>query len=218
MHGTAQIATGPIVPGSPFYTPIDEFSKPDLAKAARLLDEAGYKADASGKRFSITVDFEPIPDIPGNKGIAEYVRSQLQKIGVDLQLRPGADFASVAQHVSNFDYDLDIDQVFNWASGHRRPPQLSIDKHPQGRDYFNTEGCNNPKVDELLQKAAIENDPVKRKALYAEFQKIVVDDVPIAYINTVPYHTVYNNKLGNPPTTIWGLMSPLDTLYWKSPK
>ncbi len=61
------------------------------------------------------MDFEPIPDIPGNKGIAEYVRSQLQKIGVDLQLRPGADFASVAQHVSNFDYDLDIDQVFNWA-------------------------------------------------------------------------------------------------------
>jgi len=219
MHGTAEMATGPIVPGSPFYTADVEHYKPDLDKASRLLDDAGYNKDASGKRFSVTVDFEPIPDIPGNKGIAEYLRAQLQKVGVDLVLRPGADFDSVAQHVSNFDYDLDIDQVFNWADPvigvHRTYLSSNIRK---GVMYSNTEGYNNPKVDELLKQAALEDDLTKRKALYAEFQKIVVDDAPVAYINVVPYHMVYNVDLGNPPTTIWGLMSPLDTLYWKKPR
>ena len=218
MRGTAEIATGPIVPGSPFYSADVNPYKVDIDKANQLLDEAGYKAGADGKRFSITVDFEPVPDIPGNKGIAEYVRQQLQKVGVDLELRPGADFDSVAQHVSNFDYDLDIDQVFNWADPvigvHRTYLSTNIRK---GVMYSNTEGYNNPKVDELLKAAALENDPAKRKALYAEFQKIVVDDVPVAFLNVVPYHSVYNKNLGNPPTTIWGLMSPLDDLYWKNP-
>jgi len=36
----------------------------------------------------------------------------------------------------------------------------------------------NPKVDELIEKGRGEIDPKKRAAIYAEFQRVVVDDAP----------------------------------------
>ena len=60
-------------------------------------------------------------------------------------------------------------------------------------------------------------DLEKRKALYAEMQKMVVEEAPIAYLHTSPYHTIYNNKrVGNPPVnSIWGVCSPWDEVYIK---
>ena len=69
----------------------------------------------------------------------------------------------------------------------------------------------------MLQAAAVELSPEKRKSLYSEFQKIVVSDVPIYYINVTPYYNAFNKGLAGLPTTIWGAMSPLDELYWKTP-
>ena len=61
----------------------------------------------------------------------------------------------------------------------------------------------------------MELDQAKRIDLYQKAQKIIVDDAPIAFINVLPYHTAYSKKIGNPPLTIWGAMSPLDEVYIK---
>ena len=58
-------------------------------------------------------------------------------------------------------------------------------------------------------------DPTKRKAYYATFQKIVTDELPIDFINVVPYHTAALKTVGNVPTSIWGPMSPYDEVYLK---
>ena len=50
------------------------------------------------------------------------------------------------------------------------------------------------RVDELLEMAATENDPEKRKALYTEFQQIVAEEVPIYFLNAVPMHTFYSRQ------------------------
>jgi len=63
--------------------------------------------------------------------------------------------------------------------------------------------------------AGKESDPAKRKALYAEFQTIVADEVPVYFTNTLPYHTVYSDKVGNPPLGIWSTSSPMDMTYLK---
>ena len=59
-------------------------------------------------------------------------------------------------------------------------------------------------------------DMARRKALYSEFQRIVTDELPIVWLNLMPFQTVYNKALGNPPVSIWGIHSPLDELYWKN--
>ncbi|NBR90718.1 MAG: ABC transporter substrate-binding protein, partial [Rhodobacteraceae bacterium] len=85
----------------------------------------------------------------------------------------------------------------------------------KGVIWSNTQNYSNPKVDELLAAAAVEPDMAKRKALYSEFQKIVVDDVPIMFLNASPYHTAYKDGIENAPMGIWGTMHPMDTLGWK---
>ena len=67
----------------------------------------------------------------------------------------------------------------------------------------------------MLSQAAQEMDPVRRKELYGEFQKIVVADAPMAYLNLIPFNTVYDKRVQNVFTSIWGPLSPMDTVYMK---
>lgn len=219
MGGKATPATGPIAPGSPLYEPNVETYKVDYAKAAELLDAAGHPKGADGSRISLTIDYIPGGD-EQQRNVAEYLRSQLKRIGVSLEVRAAPDFPTWAQRVSNHDFDLTMDVVFNWGD-----PIIGVNRTyltsniRKGIIWSNTQQYSNPKVDQLLEAAAVETSPEKRKALYSEFQKIVVSDVPIYFINVTPYYNAFSKGLAALPTTIWGVMSPLDELYWKtSPK
>ncbi len=216
MVGKAKQATGPIAPDSPFYEPNVETYKVDYAKAAALLDQASHPKGADGSRFALTIDYMPGAD-EQQRNVAEYLRSQLKRIGIKLEVRAAPDFPTWAQRVSNHDFDLTMDSVFNWGD-----PVIGVNRTylssniRKGLIWSNTQQYSNPKVDKLLEDAAIEASMEKRKALYSEFQKIVVSDVPIFFINVTPFYNGFNKNLTNLPTTIWGTMSPLDELAWKT--
>ena len=72
-----------------------------------------------------------------------------------------------------------------------------------------------PYLDEILNQAAMEMDFTKRKLLYSQFQLILTDELPIVWLNILPYHTIFHKALINPPISIWGIHSPLDELYWE---
>ena len=217
MGGKATPATGPIAPGSPLAESAVETYKVDYVKAAALLDAAGYPKAADGSRFSLTIDYIPGAD-EQQRNVAEYLRSQLKRVGINLEVRAAPDFPTWAQRVSNYDFDLTMDTVYNWGD-----PIIGVNRTylssniRKGIIWSNTQQYSNPKVDELLQAAALETSPEKRKALYSEFQKIVVADVPIYFINATPYYNAFSKGLANLPTSIWGVMSPLDEIYWQTP-
>jgi peptide/nickel transport system substrate-binding protein len=105
-----------------------------------------------------------------------------------------------------------MDIVFNWGDPvigvHRTYVCSNI---RQGVIWSNTQSYCNEEVDALLDAAGKEIDQAKRQTLYRQAQQIIVDEVPLAFLNTLPYHTAYNkNKIGNPPLSIWGAMAPLD--------
>ena len=214
MAGKAAAATGPIAPGSPLDEPNVEKYKLDLAKSGDLLDAAGYPKKPDGSRMSLTIDYIPGTD-EQQRNVAEYLRSQLKRAGINLEVRAAPDFPTWAQRISSFDFDLTMDTVFNWGD-----PVIGVDRTyltsniRKGIIWSNTQQYSNPKVDELLVAAARETSPDKRKAMYSEFQKIVVSDAPIYFINAVPYYNAFSKGLSNLPTTIWGMMSPLDELSW----
>jgi len=217
MGGKATPALGPIAPDSPLAELGVEPYKLDLAKSAALLDAAGYPKGADGARFALTIDYIPGGD-EQQRNVAEYLRSQLKRVGINLEVRAAPDFPTWAQRVSNYDFDLTMDTVYNWGD-----PVIGVNRTylssniRKGIIWSNTQQYSNPKVDELLQQAAVETSPEKRRALYSEFQKIVVSDVPIYFINVSPYYNAFAKGLGNLPTSIWGMMSPLDELYWETP-
>lgn len=71
------------------------------------------------------------------------------------------------------------------------------DNRRKGVLFTNHSGYANPKVDELFRRAAVEIDEGKRKQLYSEVQKILVDDVAVAWLVELVWPTVYNKKLNN---------------------
>lgn len=215
MGGRAQRATGPIVASSPFYNANVERYDVNLDRSRKLLDEAGYKPGAGGVRFPLAVDF-----IPGSQeqaqNIAEYMKPQLKKVGIEVTVRTSPDFPTWAKRISSFDFDITTDIVFNWGD-----PVIGVHRTylcsniRQGVIWSNTQQYCNPKVDELLASASQEIDVQKRNVFYQAFQKIIVDEVPLAFINVLPYHNVYDRNLRSIPLNIWGGVSPMDETYWE---
>ena len=211
MRGTAANAATGIHPDSPFHNSDVPQYDLDLDKANALLDEAGFAKDGDGNRFDLTIDF-------GWKDVkpqVEYVKAALKKVGINVTVRASADFPTWAKRMGTMDFDMSWDTVFNWGDPvigvHRTYLTSNIAKGV----WSNTQGYSNARVDELLEMAGQETDPAKRKALYAEFQQIVADELPIYFMNTLPYHTVYSDKVGNPPLGIWSTSSPMDKTYLK---
>jgi peptide/nickel transport system substrate-binding protein len=209
FRGLAQIATGPIAPGTPYYSAdVNPYSL-DLNKANKMLDDAGYPKGANGIRFKMVVDAEVHPDI-----VQQYLVSQLKKIGIDVDARVSPDFATWANRTSNGAQDATINVVFNYGDPvvgvHRSYVSSNI---KAGIPYSNTSQYSNPAIDALLERAAKETDQQKRKVLYADFQRRIVDDCPMAFIFIAPYQLVYSKRVGNPVTDPWGFFQPGDELY-----
>jgi peptide/nickel transport system substrate-binding protein len=212
MRGTAKDALTGVHPDSPLYNPNVNAYELDLDKANALLDEAGFPME-NGKRFDITMELVPFP---GYKPQTEYIKQALSKVGINVTIESVPDFPSWAKIMGTMDFDMSLDSVYNWGD-----PVIGVNRTYMSDNiakgvWSNTQGYSNARVDELLAMAAQENDQEKRKALYAEFQEIVNEEVPIYFLNAVPMHTFYSDKVGNPPVGgIWSTSSPMDRVWLK---
>lgn len=206
-RGVSTQQRGPIIESSPLFDDTVEPFDVDLDKARALMAEAGVTDG-----LDLTVDYIPGP-AEQQRTVAEYLRSQLEKIGINVSVRAAPDFPTWAGRVGGHDFELTMDNVFNWGD-----PVIGVhrtyltDNIRQGVIWSNTQSYSNPRVDEILAAAAVELDETKRKALYNEFQQIVVGEVPIYFINATPYHTAYDSRMVNPPLGIWGPMHPMDMI------
>jgi peptide/nickel transport system substrate-binding protein len=202
-------STGPITSGSPFYEPKVEKYDLNLQKAAQLLDEAGLKPGANGIRLSIDLDY--IPGINDFMVCQEYIKIALSKVGVEVNVRASPDFPSWARRVASHQFDMTLDSVWNWGDPvigvHRT--WLSSNIKP-GIIWSNTQSYSNPKVDELLANAAKETSMAKRKAMYSQMQKIVVDECPAVFIIESTFNMAFHSKIQNRPAGIWGLLDGIN--------
>ncbi len=212
--GFAKPLDGPIDASSPFAT-TDLVRYPfDIKKSAAMLDAAGYKEGANGERFKITMDYFPGADEWSKNG-AEYLRGQLKKIGIAVEIRNSPDFPTWAQRMATHDFDVSMDGTFNWGDPVIGVHRAYLSTNIKPVVWSNTQSYANPKVDTLLNDAGKQLDPAKRRADYAAFQKIVTDELPMVFLTTQGYRTVVSNKLANPPVSIWGPLSPYDEIYFK---
>jgi len=85
----------------------------------------------------------------------------------------------------------------------------------KGVIWSNTQQYSNPKVDDLMARAAIERDANTRKKLYAEFQKLVVEDCPIAYVFETGYAGAFGRNVGAQNFGVWGALAPLHEMGLK---
>lgn len=160
----SNVPTSPKVFG---YAPDVKGYPYDVNKAKALLAEAGYATGFKTTIWTSELNKERI-------NLAEVIQSQLKGVGIDLQIvvmENGAFFDAinkgqhemVINHWGNATGDADYNQ-FNLfhtdsfgASGNR---------------FF----YSNPAVDKLIEEGRKENDPAKRKEIYAKTQQMEIDD------------------------------------------
>lgn len=209
--GNAVPATGPISQVTKYYE-ADVTAYPfDPTKAEALLDEMGLKPDDKGVRA--TLRLMPLPYGEVWTRMAEYIRESLGKVGIAVTLQ-SVDAGTWAQRIGNWDYDMTINVLGQYAD-----PAIGVARSyvssniRKGVPFTNTEGYSNPKVDELFTQAATTIDEQERAKLYSQVQKLLVDDVPVAWLLQVRFPTVLNKKFANVVTTAIGVNESFDAVY-----
>jgi peptide/nickel transport system substrate-binding protein len=198
-HGQARPAVTPFFPGSTFYNgnlPPYEY---DIAKANKLLDEAGFKRGSNGVRFKLRIDF--IPYGATWQRLAEYTKQQLKKIGIDGQIR-SLDLGGWLKAVFT---DWDFQMTATFGNGYY-DPVIGISRYyttssiSKGASFTNASGYSNPEVDRLFTEAASETNVEKRKRMFFRIQEIMYEELPHLQIVSMPTVTMYNKRVHGLPT------------------
>lgn len=191
-HGTP--ARGPLVSANPFFDDKLPAFVFDLKKANALLDEAGYKRGANGTRFEVKQYFLPY----GEKYVrlGEYIRQQLKKVGIEVKTQ-SMDVGGWLKAVFT-DWDYQMTSTFTDNRGDPTIGSQRLFTTPsirKGATFTNSMGYSNPKVDQLFAQGAIEPDPSKRKAIFAEMQAILHDELPVVFLVELPNVSVWNRRV-----------------------
>jgi peptide/nickel transport system substrate-binding protein len=155
-------------PEHPYYQQAFPVRGRDVAKAKALLKEAGVATPVS-------VDFM-VPKGAEAEATAQVIQSMAAETGFDLKIRV-TEFATSLKQAEAGEYQA---YLLNWSG--------RID--PDGNAYIflktggpqNYSAWSNPDADKAFDEARIVSDPAKRKAIYENLTKIVLDEEPVLYI------------------------------------
>lgn len=176
-----------------FVAPADPAAAKDLprypydpARAAALLDEAGWTLGDDGKRRNAAGDLLAFDFMTtaGNR-LRELAQQSLQsdwaKLGVTANIKNQPARVYFGETVTKRKFDGLA--MFAWLSAPETPPRTTqhsemIPTEANGWAGQNYTGYSNPRVDELLDKIEVELDDTKRRAMMAELQRIYATELP----------------------------------------
>ena len=169
MDGNGRRLEGPFTPNVFGFDPSVKGYAPDPARARRLLAEAGYPDGAD-----VTLD-APAGRYQGDKEIAEALGGQWQKAGFRPKVQVaewGAYFKKYLGKQMQDAYLLglggpmqDADELYNLVSS-------------KGRGLY----YKNDKVDELFDQGRATTDPARRRKIYADLARVMIEDATWVFL------------------------------------
>jgi peptide/nickel transport system substrate-binding protein len=159
----------------------------DVARAQRLLEEAGFHAGRDGVRVRITLKTSTDET---TRLMAAVLQQQLRAAGIRLDIR-SAEFGTFYADVTKGAFQM---YALRWIGSNEDP---DIFRYAYGSGSFPPKGGNrgrytNARVDALLTAAAAETDQARRLEAYIEVQKILAEElpgIPLWYPNNEVVHT-----------------------------
>jgi peptide/nickel transport system substrate-binding protein len=176
-------ATSPLASSTPAYADQSALLGFDPARAASILDAAGWVPGPDGIRQRggqpLSIELTWYANAAGNRPTVELIQQQLRAVGIDLQLRerPISDSPQVSQSG---------DFTAIWSNLTRADPDIL-------RSQYSTAGTNYYRfapgpLDTLLAEQAAQPDEAARAATVAQAQELLVREhhaIPVVELTTV---------------------------------
>jgi peptide/nickel transport system substrate-binding protein len=173
FHGQSQAAGSLIQPPTPGYVPVAKELYPyDVARAKKILDDAGWKPGADGTRVKDGKRLEILWIFGTNNGyeeMAPLVQGMARDVGIDIQLR---EQPRVQMYEAWRKGEHGIGELNWWFPD---PSILTTNFHTSRLQAFNPPRLSDPEIDKLLDQAQgmIEEGP--RMELYKKIQRLLVE-------------------------------------------
>ena len=214
FFGMGRVATGPIASTTRFYDPNVPKYPFNPKRAEELLEAAGHKKGADGVRLKIKCMVLPYGEVW--QRLAEYTRQAFKNVGIDLTLE-ATDVPGFWKKSTEDDYEITFNYLSQFAD-----PALGVSRAylstniRKGVPSTNIMGYVNPKVDELFEQGAKGVKDEDRQKAYSEVQKILVDEVPVAWILEMAWPNFVNKKVHDVITTGIGPVESYDRVWMES--
>lgn len=166
-EGKAVKAVSVLPPGLVCYKERDNLYPRDVEKAKKLLDEAGYTGNP---RFTVELKSS---ESYVQQQFNEVYRKQLEEVGIRLEITY-LDMGSLLQAVDDGDTQM---FTLGWYADWPYPDQFLFLFHSSNWGLGgNGSFYMNKSVDEYLEKANKESDPVKACELYQKAEDTILED------------------------------------------
>ena len=188
FHGRAKPLVSVLPPGVPDAIDLNEMYPYKPEEAKRLLKELGYD-EKNPLRFSILV----------NNGdatladIAALVKNQMAKIGVEARINLVDTTAATERVLVKHDFEMNVSTFGTLVDINQR--SVSFFKGQQS-DYM---GMDDPKLEAMVRQWRHALEPEKRKAITADIQRLLADQLYWVNATTYPFYQAYRNNVKNYP-------------------
>jgi peptide/nickel transport system substrate-binding protein len=207
FFGLGKVAISPLASTTLFFEPKVTQYDYSLKKARELIKESGVNVGAR------PIKILSFPYGSAWDRLAEYTKQSLEQIGFKVEIE-AADAGGWAKRTGDFDFDLTFNFTYQYGD-----PAIGVARHylstnaVKGSPFVNNQGYNNPKVDDLLSRAASSINKDERQKLYTEAQNILVNEVANGFLFEIEYPTFYRNNIKNLVTTAIGLNESFDNVW-----
>jgi peptide/nickel transport system substrate-binding protein len=212
LRSQARIATGILPPNHWAYTSHVAAYSCDVLRAEKLLDAAGFPRDSRGLRFRLTLKTSTEEQA---RLIGAALQEQWKKAGVELELRP-LELATLLSDAARGNFQINL---LRWVGGNNDPAifDLVFSSRRFPPDGANRGHYRNPRMDFLSAQILVERDIEKRKALCAEAQSILAEDLPYIPLWFTDVVSVHRRGLGPMELSPTGDFDFLATLHPGAP-
>lgn len=186
FEGRQPPAASNINPLDPAFTDDVPLYAHNPAKAAALLDEAGWKTGKDGYRYNdkgqrLSVPFATTAGNKSREVIQQAIQSDWKKIGVDAVIRNEP--ARVLFGTTMRDRKFDGGVMYAWLSSPGNIPKTTLHSSmiPTPENNFagqNYPAYKNPEMDSIIDDLEIACAPEKNSKLWHALQKLYAEDLP----------------------------------------
>lgn len=187
FEGRQLVASSMVNPLDWVFDPATPSYKRDSAKAAALLDEAGWTAKSRGAMRSnakgepLILEFMTTAGNKTREQVQQVLQSQWRQVGVDVRIRNEPARVFFGETMTKRKYGAM--GMYAWFSAPESVPRTTLhssqittpENNYAGQNY---PGFKNAEVDALIDAIELELDRDKRKALWSRLQAVYATELP----------------------------------------